>query len=106
MAITRDKGMNNRVGGTKYVRKMPMPSCSPQRPVSLARAYPAGTASSRVITTTMAPTQAVFQSHLPYRVSKNSTLRCSRVGGSLKRKGLFSRVMRSLVRLKVVISIQ
>jgi hypothetical protein len=38
MAMTRDSGMNRSVGGTRYVRKMPMPSCSPHRPVSRASA--------------------------------------------------------------------
>src|SRR3954447_21542025 len=40
LTTTRDKGMNSSVGGTRYVRKMPMPSFSPHRPVRRANAYP------------------------------------------------------------------
>ena len=40
-----------------------MPSCSPTRPVRRARAYPAGKASTSVMTTTMAPTSSVLRSH-------------------------------------------
>src|SRR5207247_977939 len=54
-AISRDIGMKSRVGGTRYVRKMAMPRCSPTRPVSRASAYPAGTASTSVMSTTSSP---------------------------------------------------
>src|SRR3972149_2566801 len=60
---------------------MPMPSRSPHRPVSRARAYPAGTARSSVMTTTARPTKAVLRSHRPYSVSKKSTRGVSRGGG-------------------------
>ncbi len=56
-AIARDSGRKSRVGGTRYVRKMPTPRLRPTRPESRASAYPAGIATASVIKTTMTPTK-------------------------------------------------
>ncbi len=39
--------MNKSVGGTRYVRKIPIPILSPQRPVRRASAYAAGMESNK-----------------------------------------------------------
>src|SRR6185436_4117039 len=90
IATMRDSGMNSRVGGTRYVRKMMMPSRPPQRPVRRASEYAAGSASSSVIMTTRMPTSAVLPSQRRYLVSKNRIFKCSHVGEALKMNGLLS----------------
>src|SRR3990172_1922917 len=67
---------------------MPMHSCSPEVPDRRARLYPAGTASRRVMMTTIPPTHAVFQSHFAYAVSWNSMRRGAGGGGWWKGGGV------------------
>jgi hypothetical protein len=63
VVTTRDMGMNSKVGGTRYTRKIPMLARSPHRPNNRARLYAAGTVRSRVMVTTPSPTRAVFSTH-------------------------------------------
>ena len=59
---------------------MPTPTLCPSWPESRARAYPAGTATTSVITTTMAPTKAVFSSQRTYCVWWKMKVTWRRVG--------------------------
>ncbi len=74
--------------------------------MSRARLYPAGIAVTRVMSTTRNPTNAVFQSHCTYIVSKNRMRMCSSVGGMWYRYGFVFGFMRSRVSLNIVMSIQ
>ena len=88
------------------MRKIPIPSISPQPRAHRASEYAAGTATTRVMTTTARPTQSVFVRYVWKWVSKSRFLRWSSVGGSLKRKGLFNGLKRSWSVLNVAITIQ
>ncbi len=89
VCTTLVSGIKISVGGTRYVAKMAMPSCSAPGRRNLASAYPAGTAVSRVMTTTPTPIISEFAIHVMKRVccSKYSTL--SSVGAALNQSGLF-----------------
>src|SRR5581483_10996935 len=65
---TRESGRKSSVGGTRYVRKMATPRLRPTRPESRASAYPAGTATASVISTTAIPTTHELRTHRRYPV--------------------------------------
>jgi len=64
----RDRGMNSRVGGTRQVRKIPIPTVSPHLPAIRAGLNAAGTAGSTVMTMTAAPTSSVYHKDAVNRV--------------------------------------
>src|SRR2546430_720015 len=95
--INRENGTNNSVGGMRYVKKIPIPSRSPQRPTSRARLYPAGTATATVITTTAATTTSVFRTQRGKSVWPSSSFTWSSVGGSAAREDVdYARVGRGV----------
>src|SRR5690242_20454353 len=61
--MSREDGTNRSVGGIRYVKNIPVPRRSPQRPTRRARLYPAGTATATVITATATTTTSVFRTH-------------------------------------------
>src|SRR5438132_845400 len=87
-----DSGRNSNVGGTRYVRKIPIPSAPEPGNFVRASTYAAGTQITTVTSTTSAPTSTVFRSHWAYGVCSKRYFTWSRVGARLKTNGLFCRL--------------
>ena len=79
--------MNRIVGGTRYVRKIPIPSISPQPRAHRASEYAAGTATRRVMTTTARPTPERVLQVLEKVGVEEQQLQVVQRGGSLKGRG-------------------
>src|SRR6266542_6885871 len=67
----RDSDRNSRLGGTRYTRKIATPIQPDHGRSSRARAYAAGSPSSRVIATTSSPSHTVFHTNVRNAVCSN-----------------------------------
>jgi hypothetical protein len=91
-ATSCDNGRKSSVGGTRYVRKMPMPSVPEPGNFVRDSTYAAGTQMSTVMMTTARPTWAVFETHVLKFVRSKRYRTWSNEGGRWNNSGLFSRL--------------
>ena len=103
--MTDARGINNKVGGTRYVIKIVMPKLVEPGKVKRDRAYPASTPANSETTVEAVAIHNVFQAQRVKRVFWKSCNQCARVGCQTK-KGAFLALYNSKSGLMEVINIQ